>query len=441
MTLAVAAAAVAGAAPPTSPRSSHPAPIPATGRYPTPVRYQTTPARYQFEYSVADRSAGLEFGQEERRDAAKTSGSYRVLLPDGRHQRVRYSVLGADGYLADVTYEGEARAYYPAPRKAPAGRPRTYTLQSVTEAPLADTVDSPTDAEAGYVEAAALIGLTETAEAELADAVLAEATEGAYDPEEESAEEEQAAVTESGGYGAKLQSIEQAQKLVEPKVAGPVYQPVYHPRYQPRYHPRYYSRHYSQHYPRHYSRYYPRYRPAVRARTYYTQQVAPEVVSPPTTPAAPLLETVEDEKAAGQTYSAGPTDAGPAALGSHESESESEGNGSESGVTVESVTEAGSYEPRVEIESTKGSYEPGDGDDSVTEAVYGLRISEPELDGPAVRTTAVPQSTVQYGERTTVVEDGGRYRQETTQETTAAAVTVTETAVETVGPIYRQDIP
>ena len=66
MTLAVTAAAVAGAAPPTSPRPSHPAPVPAPARYPTPVRYQT-PARYQFEYSVADRSAGLEFGQEERR--------------------------------------------------------------------------------------------------------------------------------------------------------------------------------------------------------------------------------------------------------------------------------------------------------------------------------------------------------------------------------------
>ena len=209
---------------------------------------------------------------------------------------------------------------------------------------------------------------------------------------------------------------------------------MYQPVYQPRYYPRYYSRHYPQHYPR----YYPSYRPAVRARTYYTQQVAPEAVSPSTTPAAPLLETVEDEKAAGQTYSAGPTDdAGPAALGSHEPESESEGDGSESGVTVESVTEAGSYEPRVEIESTTGSYESGVGDDSVTEAVYGVRISDPELDGPAVRTTAG------YGERITVAEDGARYR----QETTAAAVTETETAVETVtetetvGPIYRQDIP
>ena len=41
----------------------------------------------------------------ERTDGSFTYGSYVVLLPDGRTQRVDYTVNGDDGYVANVTYE------------------------------------------------------------------------------------------------------------------------------------------------------------------------------------------------------------------------------------------------------------------------------------------------------------------------------------------------
>jgi hypothetical protein len=39
----------------------------------------------QFAYTVKDSYAGVDFAADEQRDGA-TSGSYRVLLPDGRTQ-------------------------------------------------------------------------------------------------------------------------------------------------------------------------------------------------------------------------------------------------------------------------------------------------------------------------------------------------------------------
>ncbi|XP_047471370.1 pro-resilin-like [Penaeus chinensis] len=51
---------------------------------------------------------------QEARDGANTEGSYYVLLPDGRLQKVTYTVNGNSGYVADVTYEREAQ--YPTPQ-------------------------------------------------------------------------------------------------------------------------------------------------------------------------------------------------------------------------------------------------------------------------------------------------------------------------------------
>ena len=44
---------------------------------------------YNYDWAVADIEAGLNFGQEETSDGSVVTGSYRVLLPDGRTQVVR----------------------------------------------------------------------------------------------------------------------------------------------------------------------------------------------------------------------------------------------------------------------------------------------------------------------------------------------------------------
>ncbi|XP_047471372.1 pro-resilin-like [Penaeus chinensis] len=81
--------------------------------YPAPTTAYA-PAKYDFNYAVNDPSSANDFGHQETRDGDNTQGSYYVLLPDGRLQRVTYSVNGDSGYVADVTYEGEAQ--YSAPQ-------------------------------------------------------------------------------------------------------------------------------------------------------------------------------------------------------------------------------------------------------------------------------------------------------------------------------------
>ncbi len=84
------------------------------------------PAVYAYNYAVADDYSGANFQAGENRDGYATSGSYSVALPDGRLQTVNYKVADAySGYVADVTYSGEAKyAAAPAPYKAaPAYKP------------------------------------------------------------------------------------------------------------------------------------------------------------------------------------------------------------------------------------------------------------------------------------------------------------------------------
>ena len=69
--------------------------------------YADIPAKYQYEYAVADEYAGVNFGANEARDGYSTYGEYRVVLPDCRTQVVKYNT--ADGYsgnVVEVTYEG-----------------------------------------------------------------------------------------------------------------------------------------------------------------------------------------------------------------------------------------------------------------------------------------------------------------------------------------------
>ena len=64
-------------------------------------------APYNFSYKV-DNSDDSKYSRSQKSDGEKVIGTYRVALPDGRIQIVNYSA-GANGYVAQVTYEGEAQ--------------------------------------------------------------------------------------------------------------------------------------------------------------------------------------------------------------------------------------------------------------------------------------------------------------------------------------------
>ena len=55
------------------------------------------PASYSFSWAVKDDYSRNDFGQDENRAGDKTSGSYYVQLPDGRLQKVTYSVDAYNG--------------------------------------------------------------------------------------------------------------------------------------------------------------------------------------------------------------------------------------------------------------------------------------------------------------------------------------------------------
>ncbi|XP_068209978.1 pro-resilin-like [Palaemon carinicauda] len=71
--------------------------------------YESSEAQYSFNYAVKDESSENDFGHQETRDGDNTQGSYYVQLPDGRLQTVKYYVDGDSGYVAEVSYQGEAR--------------------------------------------------------------------------------------------------------------------------------------------------------------------------------------------------------------------------------------------------------------------------------------------------------------------------------------------
>ena len=86
--------------------------------YGPPPAYEEAPAKYDFNYAVKDDYSGNDFGHNEARDGYNTQGSYYVLLPDGRLQKVTYTVDGESGFVAEVSYDGEAQyaeEYKPAP--------------------------------------------------------------------------------------------------------------------------------------------------------------------------------------------------------------------------------------------------------------------------------------------------------------------------------------
>ena len=102
-----------------------PAPKPVYKPAPSYEEPSYGPVSYKYGYEVKDDYAGVNFGANEARDGYATNGQYHVLLPDGRLQTVTYTVDGYGGYVADVTYSGEARYDHPAPsyKPAPAYKP------------------------------------------------------------------------------------------------------------------------------------------------------------------------------------------------------------------------------------------------------------------------------------------------------------------------------
>ncbi|XP_071534972.1 cuticle protein 19-like [Panulirus ornatus] len=85
-----------------------------------PPSYKEPGMPYEFGYAVKDEYSGNDFAHDEKSDGTVTSGSYRVLLPDGRTQIVTYNADHTSGFVAEVTYEGEAT--YPAPAPKSYGR-------------------------------------------------------------------------------------------------------------------------------------------------------------------------------------------------------------------------------------------------------------------------------------------------------------------------------
>ena len=59
---------------------------------------------YNYAYSVNGGSYGPAFHKQEERSGEKVEGEYSVRLPDGRMQRVEYTVRGKEGYRAKVSY-------------------------------------------------------------------------------------------------------------------------------------------------------------------------------------------------------------------------------------------------------------------------------------------------------------------------------------------------
>ncbi|CAK9814522.1 resilin [Anthophora quadrimaculata] len=91
---------------------------PTTGGGGHPDEWAGDPANYEFSYEIEDAVAGLNFGHHESRKDDEATGTYHVLLPDGRTQIVDYVADGA-GYRPMVRYEGTAT--YPAVESASRG--------------------------------------------------------------------------------------------------------------------------------------------------------------------------------------------------------------------------------------------------------------------------------------------------------------------------------
>ena len=71
--------------------------------YNAPAPAYSEPAAYSYSWAVKDDYSKNDYGQDESRQGDKTSGSYFVQLPDGRVQKVSYSVDAYNGKVSIIT--------------------------------------------------------------------------------------------------------------------------------------------------------------------------------------------------------------------------------------------------------------------------------------------------------------------------------------------------
>ncbi|XP_042894250.1 cuticle protein 7-like [Penaeus japonicus] len=89
-----------------------------------PPTYKQPGMPFDFAYAVRDDYSGNDYAHQQTSDGHVTSGSYYVVLPDGRTEMVSFEADHDNGFVANVAYEGEAR--YPAPAPSYHPPPPSY---------------------------------------------------------------------------------------------------------------------------------------------------------------------------------------------------------------------------------------------------------------------------------------------------------------------------
>merc|ERR1712088_1144474 len=107
------------------PAPAYLAPAVAKPAYHAPApSYHASYHPYSYTYAVADDYSKATFSQKESNDGTGlVQGTYSVNLPDGRIQTVNYHANDIDGYVAEVSYSGEA--VYP---DTPASHPVSHAV-------------------------------------------------------------------------------------------------------------------------------------------------------------------------------------------------------------------------------------------------------------------------------------------------------------------------
>ncbi|KAL1457844.1 hypothetical protein WDU94_008034 [Cyamophila willieti] len=103
---------------------------------------------YDFNYAVKDDYYGTDYSHNAASNGDQVTGEYRVQLPDGRLQIVKYVADWKTGFHADVSYQGEAQ--YPAAQPGPKYGAPTNNAGSYASAPAYSPAPAYTPAPSSY---------------------------------------------------------------------------------------------------------------------------------------------------------------------------------------------------------------------------------------------------------------------------------------------------